>query len=91
MVGGTVIESQSTCIVAGEYPGRQADVVRLWCMDGRHGDECAVYADLTEALGVMPGDRVWWQGRKIYWTRDGAFTEREIRKIGFSFDPRQSH
>ncbi len=81
MVGGTVIENQQT----------HADRRRLWCVDRRHGDECAVFADATEAADVRPGDRIWWQSGKIYWTRDGAFTEREIRKIGFSFDPRKSN
>lgn len=79
MVGGTVIEN----ILAG------ADKRRLWCVDRRHGDECAVFAGAAEAADVRPGDRIWWQGRSIYWTRDGAFTDREIRKVGFSFDPRR--
>lgn len=84
MVGGTVIENRLRLIEGGDLR-RQ-----LWCVDRRHGDECAVFADPTEAEGVRPGDRIWWQGGKIYWTRDGAFTEREIRKIGFSFDPRNA-
>lgn len=86
MVGGTVIENQTvTCRETGRVRRR------LWCVDRRHGDECAVFADREEAAEVRPGDRIWWQGRKIYWTRDGAFTEREISKIGFSFDPRNAN
>lgn len=82
MVGGTVIEA----LAMRDRAGR--DVIRLWCMD-RHSDECAVYADPIEASDVRPGDRIWWQSGKIYWTRDSAFTEREIRKISYSFDPRR--
>lgn len=86
MIGGTVIENQiSACAETGRVRRR------LWCVDRRHGDECAVFADLNEAADVQPGDRIWWQSGKIYWTRDGAFVEREIRKIGFSFDPRKSN
>lgn len=85
MVGGTVIENQvSTCAETGRIRRR------IWCVDRRYNDECAVFADAEEAEDVQPGDRIWWQGGSIYWTRDGAFVEREIRKIGFSFDPRES-
>lgn len=86
MVGGTVIENLLSRCGATHQERR-----RLWCVDRRHGDECAVFADPEEARDVIPGDRIWWQGGRIYWTRDGAFTEREIRKIGFSFDPRNSN
>lgn len=85
MVGGTVIEVKLTRTEGG------CDVARLWCVDRRHADECAVYADPVEGAKVRPGDRIWWQCGKIHWTRDGAFTEREIRKVGFSFDPRESN
>lgn len=86
MIGGTVIENQiSACAETGKLRRR------LWCVDRRHADECAVFADPDEAADVQPGDRIWWQSGKIYWTRDGAFVEREIRKIGFSFDPRKSN
>ena len=86
MVGGTVIENR-----VSSNPETGAIRRRLWCVDGRHGDECAVYADREEAADVRPGDRIWWQGGKIYWTRDGLFVDREIRKIGFSFDPRKQN
>lgn len=86
MVGGTVIENiVDKCQETGRVRRR------LWCMDRRNSDECAVFADEEEAADVQPGDRIWWQSGKIYWTRDGAFTEREIRKIGYSFDPRNSN
>jgi hypothetical protein len=91
MVGGTVIEAKPMRIIAGEYPGKPVDVIRLWCVDRRCvSDECAVYADASEAGDAQPGDWIWWQGRAIYWTRHGAFVERKIRRIGFSFDPRKS-
>ncbi len=91
MVGGTVIEAKPMRITAGAYPGKQTDVIRLWCADRRSSDECAVYALSEEAADAKPGDWIWWQGGNIYWTRHGAFIEREIKKIGFSFDPRQSN
>ena len=85
MVGGTVIENiLSTCQESGRHRRR------LLCVDRRNSDECAVFADAEDAADVAPGDRIWWQGRSIYWTRDGVFTERAIRKVGFSFDPRNT-
>jgi hypothetical protein len=85
MVGGTVIESIET---TAHGSGRR--VRRLWCVEGgRSSDECAVYADPEEARKVRTGDKIWWQGRSIYWTdQDGCFEDKEIAKIGFSFDPR---
>lgn len=91
MVGGTVIENV-ICRSSGTGLLRR----RLWCADRRSTDECAVFADVEEAEDVRVGDWIWWQGGKIYWTRypngdssqEPEFVEREIRKIGFSFDPR---
>ena len=86
MVGGQVIENRLDV-------SRETGSLRriLWCVDGRHhSDECAVFADAHEAEDVRPGDQIWWQGGKIYWTRKGLFVDREIRKIGFSFDPREA-
>lgn len=90
MVGGTVIEN----VVADLESGTPAR--RLWCVERRNpSNECAVFADIDEASDVQPGDLIWWQGGKIFWTRyenpedeEPIFCEREISKIGFSFDPR---
>ncbi len=80
MVGGTVIEAARMRTEGGR------DVVRLWCVDKM--DECAVYADPASADGVPKvGDRIWWQGRDIYFDGD----RKTARKIGFSFDPRQAN
>ena len=64
---------------------------RLWCMDTVHShDECAVFADVYEAAEVEPGDSIWWQCGKIYWTRRPYFTDKPLRKISASFDPRST-
>lgn len=85
MVGGTVIENQiRTCAETGSVRRR------IWCVDRRRADECAVFADADEAQDIRPGDEIWWQCGSIYWTRAGEFADREIRKIGFSFDPREA-
>lgn len=83
MVGGTVIEAKPMRILAGTYPGTMQDVVRLWCVDGM--DECAVYAEHRED-GPKVGDRIWWQSGKIYFDGD----RRTARKVGYSFDPRNT-
>ncbi len=84
MVGGTVIENIPV-------PLEQGVRRRLWVTDprGREG-ECRVYCDIKGGKDVRPGDRIWWQGGTIYWTRDIAdgeyeFVDREIDKVGFSF------
>ena len=91
MIGGTVIQNS-----LGEGGRSQGQRRQLWCIDHIHGtsDECAVFCDIEAGADVRPGDRIWWQGGTIYWTRDDApgepgFVEREIPKVGFSFDPRK--
>ena len=89
MIGGTVIEN--SIVTNTSRPLR-----RLWCVDRRRpADECAVYAEIDEAVDVRPGDWIWWQSGKIYWTRhrpgtlnDPEFVERPLKKVGGSFDPR---
>lgn len=77
MVGGTVIEGR--------------DVLRLWCMDKRNGDELAVYADPDEGEDIKVGDEVWWQGDTIYWTdQERVYIDRPVPKIGYSFNPRNT-
>ena len=56
-------------------------VSALWCVD-RYGDECAVDVEDAPAMPI-PGDEVWWQSGKVYWDND----RRELRKIGYSYDP----
>jgi hypothetical protein len=80
MVGGTVIEARPMRTEGGR------DVMRLWCVD-RHADECAVYAEPYEpGDGPTVGDQIWWQGGLIYFDGD----RRDVRKIGYSFDPRNT-
>jgi len=80
MVGGTVIEARHMRTEGGR------NVIRLWCVDKM--DECAVYAAIDGADGVpIVGDRIWWQSGIIYFDGD----RRTARKVGYSFDPRQSN
>lgn len=74
MVGGWIID------ISHVSPG----VSRLWCVD-RNGDECAVHVEDASAM-PLPGDEVWWQSGKVYWDND----RRELRKIGYSYDPRRT-
>jgi hypothetical protein len=62
MVGGTVIGVS-----------RRGDVTLLNVKDNTYTDECAVRCverrdDTGEDVRVMPGDQVWWQCGKVYWT-----------------------
>lgn len=87
MVGGTVIEVRPMTIKAGHYPGKMIDVVRIWCLD-RNGDERAVYAKRYVDCKVEPGDSVWWQGGKVFWTpKDRSVIDVPLEKVAFSFDP----
>ncbi len=81
MVGGTVIGVS-----------RRGGELLLNVKDHHYGDECAVRcedrrADTGDAVRVMPGDQVWWQCGKVYWTPNHAdITEGDIplRKVGYS-------
>jgi hypothetical protein len=79
MVGGTIVSNERMLLpVEGKHP---KFVRRLWCAD-RHGDECAVYAEVAaEALKV--GEQIWWQSGKIF-ARDDTMT---FHKVGYSFQP----
>jgi hypothetical protein len=90
MIGGTVVE---TIIVPPQIEtdtetvefGREREA-RVWINVCEHGRECAVFvADTPEARSVSPGDTLWWQGREAFWTpRTKAFSDRALRRIGFS-------
>ena len=75
MVGGKIIE------VNLDTRG-----LRLWCMD-RNGDELAIYVKPEKEI-PCPGDDVWWQGRTAYWsTKNRTYVDRNLDRIGYSFDP----
>lgn len=76
MVGGKIIEVR-----------REGERTRIWCVDG--SDECAIYIETPSEMPAL-GDMLWWQGRTAFWTpADKRFVERELTRIGFSFDPRR--
>lgn len=82
MVGGKIIENS---VVTYSDDGKVFVRRRLWCVDS-HGDECAVHVEETpEAASLLPGETCWWQSGVIYARNDTL----ELRKLGFSFDPRQ--
>lgn len=80
MVGGKVIEVRIV-----------DDKMRIWCA-GVRGDEpheLAVYVKPYADCKVQPGDDIWWQGNKVYWTpADRSVIDVPLPKIGYSFDPR---
>ncbi len=82
MVGGRIIENAlvSLPLEGGGSVTRR----RLWCVD--KSDECAVYVeDTEESAGLQPGETCWWQSGVVYARNDTL----ELKKIGFSFDPRR--
>ena len=89
MIGGTVIEA---AVVRQPETGRE--VLRLWCVDKRNGDEGAVYtkpyygSDIGLPIVPRVGDEIWWQGDTIYWSDpDRTWTDHPLPKIGYSFNP----
>lgn len=74
MVGGKIIEIRP-----------EGEKSRLWVMDHRNGDECAIYIDTQTEMPQL-GDDIWWQSRVAYWTpADHRFTDRPIPRVGYSF------
>lgn len=78
MVGGFIIETKLMRLKSGR------DVIRIWCIDRKNSDECAVFADPSDEAPKV-GDQCWWQSGFIYFDQD----RKKCRKIGFSFDPRE--
>lgn len=68
--------------------GEVRRLLRVWVYDPRSGDESAVYVDPEQGAGIRVHDRVWWGADCVYWTRGGEFTDRQLPKVGLSFDPR---
>ena len=82
-VGGSVIH---VCRVRKKLDGVVRHVKSVWTCDS-HGTECAVYVD--DACPVEAGDKLWWQGRNAYWTKDGGKEDVPFVRYGYSFDPTQ--
>ena len=79
MVGGKVIE------VVAIRPG----ISRVWCMDDR-GDECAVNVETADVMPVV-GRGAWWQSGWVYFDAGPDHPgERQVRKVGYSYDPRRA-
>ena len=62
MVGGTVVGLSQI-----------GDVVLLNVRDNTYSDECAVRCEAVRSddrrrVRIIPGDQVWWQCGKVYWT-----------------------
>ena len=62
----------------------QDDRIYIDTHDG-HTD-CAIYVERDiRSEKVKPGDVVWWQGRKAYWTTsDRSTIEEPLNRIGYS-------
>lgn len=53
----------------------------------RYGAKCAINVEKDgNSVKVKPGDIVWWQGNKAYWTTKDRKTEIEtiLKRVGFS-------
>lgn len=68
---------------------------RVWVNTDDSRDEhrpnlCAIYVERTpESRTIAPGDCVWWQGERAFWTprsigADVPFVDRKLKRIGFS-------
>ena len=58
---------------------------KIWVNTINKRDECAIFLD-SNHLDMLPGDSLWWQSGKAYWTSNNYKTEDDIpfKKIGFS-------
>jgi hypothetical protein len=84
MIGGWVIENVP---VMYEDEHGVAEVRRLWLVNTLM-DECAVYVDGAQGTRIGLRDYVFWERSRTYCNsarrRDAS---REVRMIGFPFDP----
>lgn len=89
MVGGIVIEASESRL--------RPEVVFVDCHDTKYKQTCAILVEKNEtSLKIEPGDSVWWQCGKAYWTPQAVRSKPieslkchvdydiEIRKIGYS-------
>lgn len=53
----------------------------------RDDETCICVPDTPQTRCIEPGDSIWWQGRKCYWTHSGGGSEDvEIERIGYSHE-----
>ena len=90
MSGGTVVETILVPVEIDNDPeslrfGLECEA-RVWVNVHDRGDECAVFvADSPAARSISEGDKLWWQGREVFWTpKSRAFTDKPLRRIGCS-------
>ena len=74
MVGGVVINIVTT-----------GEGVWVQCLDATYSqDTCAIR--VKNADGMKVGDRLWWQGRRAYWTPkpDDGREDVVLERVGYS-------
>lgn len=76
MVGGIITEVVKT------------DAKRVWVnvcgTKGEYRETCGLYLDPADA-DLKPGDKLWWQSGKCYWTdRDLKVVEKPLVKLSAS-------
>jgi hypothetical protein len=72
---------------------------RYWvnCRDRQYRNECAIYIKKVPGKSPSFGDRLWWQGRKAFWTpavvAEGGQGRADIPipRIGYSGAPHPKH
>ena len=87
MIGGWVLESLPVDQVTAGYEGKARIYPRrLWLINSMQ-DECAIYVD-PGGYPIRVNDYVYWFQGRTYWnTSRNTDDSREIRMIGFPFDP----
>ena len=68
MVGGGVIH---VCNVHKDFGNGPEWVLGVWVAERGGFNEAHIYVERAEPP-VAPGDQIWWQGRKAYWTPKGS-------------------
>ncbi len=56
-------------------------------VEDNHQDTCMIEVRL-DGTEIKVGDRIWWQGRRAYWSPAGEVVDKLLTRIGFSYSPK---
>jgi hypothetical protein len=80
MIGGSVVgvsRKDGVALLNVENKSPYSGSCAVRCIEKR--------LDTGDRIAIMPGDQVWWQGGKVYWSAGGvADRDVPLQKVGYS-------
>jgi hypothetical protein len=56
-------------------------------VEDNHQDTCMIEVR-SVGTKIKVGDRIWWRGRKAYWSPANEVLDKPLERIGYSYSPK---